>query len=67
MCEYGFAESVDFYSNLSKTHGGGGRPATYHSNGKGIVYDSKNGKRENGTSIFSFYRKSMEYTRNGYV
>lgn len=42
MCEYGFTEGVDFYSNLSKTPGGveflpnlekstGGRPAVNHS------------------------------------
>ena len=30
MCEYGFAEGVDFYSNLSKTSELGGRPATDH-------------------------------------
>lgn len=30
MCEYGFTEGVDFYSNLSKTSELGGRPATDH-------------------------------------
>ena len=30
MCEYGFAEGVDFYSNLSKTSELGGRPAIDH-------------------------------------
>ncbi|GAA0788082.1 antA/AntB antirepressor family protein [Hathewaya limosa] len=30
MCEYGFTEGVDFYSNLSKTYGCGGRPSTDH-------------------------------------
>ena len=30
MCEYGFAEGVDFYSNLSKTSELGGRPSTDH-------------------------------------
>lgn len=28
MCEYGFAEGVDFYSKMSKTDGTGGRPGT---------------------------------------
>ena len=30
MCEYGFTEGVDFYSILSKTQEGGGRPSTDH-------------------------------------
>ena len=30
MCEYGFEESKDFYSFLSKTEESGGRPATDH-------------------------------------
>lgn len=30
MCEYGFTEGVDFYSNLSKTSELGGRPAIDH-------------------------------------
>ncbi|NFO02700.1 oxidoreductase [Clostridium botulinum] len=30
MCEYGFTEGVDFYSNLSKTHVCGGRPSIDH-------------------------------------
>ena len=30
MCEYGFTEGVDFYSNLSKTSEVGGRPSVDH-------------------------------------
>jgi anti-repressor protein len=30
MCDYGFSESVDFYSILSKTSESGGRPSTDH-------------------------------------
>lgn len=30
MCDYGFTEGVDFYSNLSKTQEGFGRPSTDH-------------------------------------
>lgn len=30
MCEYGFAEGIDFYSNLSKTQEFGGRPSIDH-------------------------------------
>ena len=30
MCEYGFTEGVDFYSNLSKTTETGGRPSVDH-------------------------------------
>ena len=26
MCEYGFVEETDFYSKMSKTDSGGGRP-----------------------------------------
>ena len=43
MCEYGFTEGEDFYSNLSKTPEGG-RPSTDHYRyGKRTVHDSAHG------------------------